>query len=240
MVTAGEILPSIAPYFTGFMDVAWIYIQLGLWLGVIGYIVFIVYMFNIKLNIREFSKGGRLIVRTTRAKKIIDKRTGAPKLKMIGIFGFNGIIINEPPADCLVPYRSKLTNKLYDFVLKDGNYHPVSNFCLGRKHEVVDKKTGERTIVYSLEGSGLEVSRDYDSEQAIQNILIEKATTYRNRKPTEIVAGIAAVIVCVVVSGVIMYFAWKEFGNMAGAIASLREPLKQGIQGAAQSIVGPG
>jgi len=116
------------------------------------------------------------------------------------------------------------------------------------KKEVLNKETGKIEIqivkeereVYSIQGSGLEISRDYDAEQAIQNTLIEKATTYRNKKPTEVIASFALMIITVIVSGVVMWFAWKNFGNMAGAIASLNEPLRQGIAGAAQSIIGPG
>jgi len=47
-------------------------------------------------------------------------------------------------------------------------------------------------------------------------------------------------IITIIVSGVVMWFAWKQFGNMAQAIASLREPLKEGIVAAAQGIIGPG
>ena len=238
-ITPDSIIPTIGPYLIEILDVVWMFVQLLLLLALIGY-GFMLYMYNIKINIRDYSKGGRLIVRTTRAKKVKERGTGNPKLQLFGIMGFKGERINEPPAECLVPYRSRVTNKLYDFVKKDNNYYPVQNFVLGIEHEVVDEKTGEKKIVYSTEGSGLEVSRDYDAEQAMQNILIEKATVYRNRKPTEIVASYALMIITVVVSGVIMYFAWKQFGNMAGAIASLREPLKEGIAGAAQSIIGPG
>jgi len=244
-ITADSIMPSITPYIGPVLDVIIQFIVLIFILVFIGY-GFMLYMFSIKLNIREYSKGGRVIVSTTRAKKIIDKTTGAPKLMMFNvnpmiIFGLQkGVVINEPPSECLVPYKSRITNKLYDFVKKDGMYYPVQNFVLGYKHEVIDEKTGKKSEVWNLKGSGLEISRDYDVEQAIQNTLIEKATVYRNRKPTEIVASFALMIITIVVSGVVMYFAWNQFGNMAQAIASLREPLREGIMGAAQSIVGPG
>ena len=119
-------------------------------------------------------------------------------------------------------------------------YYPIQNFVLGAMQEVIDKKTGEKKFIYTVEGSGLEVNRDYDSEQAIQNTLIEKATVYRNRKPTEIIASFALMIITIVVSGVVMWFAWKQFGNIAVAISDLREPLREGLVGAAQGILGPG
>ena len=154
--------------------------------------------------------------------------------------GFMGEVINEPPAECLVAHRSRITTKMYDFVRKDGLYYPVQNFVLGVMRNVINEKTGESNTIYSLEGSGLEVNRDYDAEQAIQNTLIDKATTYRNRKPTEIIASYALMIITIITCGVVMWFAWKQFGNMAGAIASLGPPLREGIVGAAQGIIGPG
>ena len=187
---------------------------------------------------------------------IKDKKTGAPKLKLFGKFGFMGQIINLPPAECLIAHRSRITPKMYDFVKKDGLYYPIQNLVLGIarevtvdvEREVLNPKTKkremqtfkERRIQYGVEGSGLEISRDYDAEQAIQNQLIEKAQTYRTKKPTEIIASYALMIITIIVSGIVMWYAWKQFGNMAGAIASLREPIKEGIIGAAQNIIGPG
>ena len=47
-------------------------------------------------------------------------------------------------------------------------------------------------------------------------------------------------IVAIIVSGFMMIYALKQFGGLAGAVASLNEPLKQGIVQAAQGIIGPG
>jgi|TARA_Y100000034_G_scaffold136810_1_gene215982 DNA-binding protein len=232
LVTAG-------PAVTQAIDVIVQFIQLGLLLALIGY-GYILWKFDTRVNVREYSKGGRIITFTTRAVRIKDKNTGSPKLRFFGMMGFKGEIINEPPAECLVAHKSRITTKMYDFVRKDGIYFPIQNFVLGIKREVKNEDTGNIEEIYTIKGSGLEVSRDYDAEQAIQNTLIEKATVYRNRKPTEIIASYALMIITIIVSGVVMWFAWKQFGNMAGAIASLNEPLRQGIVGAAQNILGPG
>lgn len=234
-----QFIVQVGPYMNQFFDIVWMAIRLIGLLAIIGYGI-LIYKYNTKINVREYSKGGRVITFTTRAIRIKDKMTGAPKLRMFGFMGLKGDIINEPPAECLIACRSRITNKMYDFVRKDGLYYPIQNLVLGVRHQVKDEETGETKEEYSLEGSGLEVNRDYDAEQAIQNTLIEKATAYRNRKPTEIIASFALMIITIIVSGVIMWFAWKQFGNMAGAIASLKEPLREGIVGAAQGILGPG
>lgn len=239
-LTAGELVPTITPYIATVLDIVWMVLQLIIILGLIGYAV-IVYMYDTKCNIREYSKGGRTINYLTRARRFKDRKTGTPKLQFFGYMGFMGEKINEPPAECMVPFKSRITNKMFDFVKKDGLYHPIQNYILGKKYEVKDEKNPEKVrIVYSIKGSGLEINRDYDSEQAIQNELIEKATQYRNRKPTEIIASFAMMIITIIVCGIVMWFALKQFGNMSGAIASLGEPLREGIAGAAQNILGPG
>lgn len=262
VVTPGSLIPDISPAVIQLLDVAWQYLQL---FGVLAIFAFVamMYRFDTRVNIREYARGGRVIARSTRARKIKDKKTGAPKLQFFGTFGFRGEIINEPPAACLVPFRSRVTNKMYDFVKKDGLYYPVENFVLGTRYflkegEKLKAKLGEidawakikgysiskvgpkESEVYSIQGSGLETTRDFDAEQAIQNTLIEKATVYRNRKPTEIIASFALMIITIITAGIIMWYALRQFGNLSGAIASLNEPLKQGIIGAAQGILGPG
>lgn len=234
-----DFLASASPYVSQMLDMVWMIIQLIGILALIGYGI-LLYMYDTKINVREYSKGGRTITYTTRAKKFRDRKTGAPKLRFFGTMGFLGDIINEPPAECLVAHRSRITNKMYDFVRKDGLYYPINNLVLGVVHKVINEETGQNNTVYSIEGSGLEVNRDYDAEQAIQNTLIDKATTYRNRKPTEVIASFALMIITIIVCGIVMLFAWKQFGNMAGAIASLNEPLRGGIVQAAQNVIGPG
>lgn len=232
-------LASAGPVVEQIMGVVIQFLQLGLLLGVIAW-GFMLWRYDTKINVREYSKGGRVITYTTRAVKFKNKRTGSPKLRFFGFLGFRGEVVNEPPAECLVAHRSRLTNKMYDFVKKDGLYHPVQNFVLGVKQTIVDEDTGKEKDVYSIEGSGLELDRDYDAEQSVQNKLIEEAVQFRNRKPTEIIASFALMIITIVVSGVVMWFAWKQFGNIAIAIEGLKQPLKEGLLGAAQGIIGPG
>lgn len=237
--TPDQIVQSITPYFGPIMDIIWMIIQLIGLLVFIGYAI-LVYKFDVRLHIREVAKGKRTIETSTRARRFKDKKTGSPKLQFFGILGFKGEIINEPPSECLVPLRSRLTPRAYTIVKKDGLYYPVNNLVIGVKQKVVDEETKTEKEIYTLEGTGLEINRDYNAEQAIQNMMIEKAQVYRTKKPTEIIASYAMMIITIITCGIVMWFAWKQFGNMAGAIASLREPLKEGIMGAAQGIIGPG
>lgn len=232
-------IASLSPAIATMLDVVGQILQLLLILGVLAYGA-LLYMYSIKINVWEHSKGNRVIASTTKAMKARDKKTGAPMLRLFGTMGFGGQVINQPPAECLVADKSRITPKGYSFILKDGLYHPVENIVLGRRVEAVVEGTDKKVITYTIQGSGIEINRDYNAELAIQNTLIEKATTYRNKKPTEVIASFALMIITIIVSGIVMYFAWTQFGNMAGAIASLREPLREGIAGAAQSIIGPG
>jgi len=248
-------LTAAGPAAVQLIDVIIQFVKLGALLALLGYGVML-WRYDTRVNIREYSKGGRVITWSTRAREIKERRTGAPKLKLFGFFGFKGEVLSKPPAECLVAHKSRITTKMYDFVKKDGLYYPVQNFVLGVMREVEQEilkevknkktkkieliKVKEKSMMYTIEGSGLEINRDFDSEQSIQNKLIEEAVQFRNRKPTEIIASFALMIITIIVSGVIMWFAWKQFGNMAGAIASLGEPLRQGIVGAAQGILGPG
>ena len=252
-----DFLAAAGPAAVQLVDVIIQFVQLGFLLGVIGY-GFLLWRFDTRVNIREYSKGGRIINWSSRARAIKQKKTGAPQIQFFGLFGFKGEVIPKPPAECLISNKSRITVNMYDFIKKDGLYYPVKNFVLGVMQpmtvmvdeEKLDEKTGKMEKTgkqiekvyeeYTIEGSGLEIDRNFDSEQAIQNKLIEEAVQFRNRKPTEIIASYALMIITIIVSGVVMWFAWKQFGNMAGAIASLGPPLKEGILGAAQNIIGPG
>ena len=248
-------ISTIGPGVVQTLDVVWQILRLVVILAVLGYGASLL-TYDTKINVREYSKGGRMISYISRTKRFKDQKTGAPKLKFFGRFGFGGEVVNEPPAECLIACRSRVTPRMYDFIKKDGLYYPVNNIVLGVKQEVMQEVerefehpetkekfkqiVKEKVTRYSIEGSGLEINRDYNIEQELQNTLIEKATTYRNKKPTEIIATFALMIIVVIGSFLMMWFAWKQFGNMAGAIARLREPLKEGIMGAAQGILGPG
>ncbi len=234
-----DFIAQATPILGQTFDFIWMIGQLVGILLLLGY-GFVLWKYNIKLNIREYSKGGRVINYSTRAVNIKDKRTGAPKLKTFGTMGFRGEIINEPPAECLIANRSRITNKMYDFVKKDGLYYPILNFVLGTKKQFKNEETGETKEIYSIEGSGLEINRDYDAEQSIQNKLIEEAIQFRNRKSTEIVAVYALMIITVIGSFIMMWYAWNQFGNIAQAITSLNAPLEKGLAGAISGIVGPG
>ena len=234
-----DIIPAVMPYVSIIFDTIWMVLQLVLILVGIAYAVFM-FKYDTKIEIRDQSKGYRTIGKSTRARRYTDKKTGTPMLQLFHPIIFRGERINEPPSECLIPCKSRLTPKMYSFVRKDGLFYPINNYILGVEHRVVNEETGQNNTIYSIEGSGLEVNRDYNAEQAIQNTLIEKATTYRNKKPTEIIASYALMIITIIASGVVMWYAWKQFGNVAYAIASLKEPLESGILQAAQNIIGPG
>ena len=156
--------------------------------------------------------------------------------------------------------------KMYDFIKKDGLFYPVQNLVLGRRYDIpmvantqeqldaleaandeidqilrkYDIETNqEKRVVYSIQGSGLEISRDYDAEQAIENALIAKAETYRNQKPSFMYAVYGLAIILAIGSFSMMIYAIHQFGSLSSAIASLQEPLKQGVQGAIQQKLGP-
>ena len=149
-----KFLASAGPAVSQVLDVVGMFLQLFLLLGVIGY-GFMLWRYDIKIHIRELSKGGRTIMSSQRAMAIKEKKTGAPKLKMFGTMGFGGEIISMPPAECLVPTRGRITRKVYDFVRKDGLYYTIQNFVLGMLREVKDKKSGETNCIYTVEGTGL-------------------------------------------------------------------------------------
>ena len=239
MTIVDEFIAQATPFLGQTFDMVWMVARLVGLLAIIGYGA-LLFRYNIKLNIREYSKGGRVINYSTTAIKVKDKKTGSPMLKTIGMLGIKGEMINEPPAECLIGNRSRITYKMYDFVKKDGLYYPIQNLVLGTLKQYKDEETQEIREFYSIEGSGLELSRDYDAEQAIQNTLIEKATSYRNKKPTEIIASYALMIITIIGSFIMMWYAWNQFGNIAQAISSLNTPLKEGLAGAVSGIIGPG
>ena len=234
-----DFIALATPFLSQTFDMIWMVMQLVGILALCGY-GYVLWRYNIHLNIREYSKGGRVINYTTRAVVIKDKRTGAPKLKTFGFMGFKGELINEPPAECLIANKSRITNKMYDFIKKDGLYYPILNFVLGIKKQFKVEGTEEVKEIYTIEGSGLEINRDYDAEQSIQNKLIEEAIQFRNKKSTEIIASYALMIITIIGSFIMMWYAWNQFGNIAQAIASLNAPLEKGLAGAVSGIIGPG
>ena len=89
---------SVSPAVATILDLVVMIVQLLGILILIGYVIML-FMYDTKINIREYSKGGRIITATTRAMMTKDKKTGAPKLRMLGTMGFRGDIVNLPPAE---------------------------------------------------------------------------------------------------------------------------------------------
>lgn len=253
-LTADQIGPTVSPYLDSFFGWAWTATQFLLIILAIGY-VFLLYTYNVKITIREYTKGARTIVYTTNAREYTERKSGAPKLQFFGKFGFSGRKINQPPAECIIPYKSMFKKKMYDFIKKDDLFFPVKNLVLGQRYEVPKEdiqklphsvldnyKVGvkdDHGVLYSTQGSGLEVSRDYDAEQAIQNNLIGKAEAYRNEKPTVLYAMYGLAIILAIGSFITMIYSWNQFGNVAGAIDGLKAPIETGITEAVNQRLGP-
>jgi len=253
---------NIAPLLKGTLGLLWQIVQLLLFLGALVYIWF--YMsFNQRILERKYTKGGRVIATIKRAKKVFDKKLGHPQLQYFGILGFAGKKINEPPADCITPFSSMFGNTtLYDFIIKEGIFYPVANAVLGRKY-IVDSNAGLQqddifmawaaengiqvnsvgnptTTVYSIEGSGLEVSRDFDAEQSTLNNLINAADKYKNRKPVEIAAMYGLMIIISVGSFITLIYVFYKVGSITDAINKGWEMFGEIGGKAVEQRLGPG
>ncbi len=204
------------------------------------YYLYVIYSFNRKIMIREYTKGGRTITRMVRGKKVFDTVLGTPQIQFFGTLGFKGRKIPEPPGDCIFPYKSRMGNTImYDFLLKDGIYFPISNAILGRRYvmagEEAHKDTAlmdfikekgfevyragkEDNVVYSIEGTGLELSRDFEAEQSTLNNLINAAEKYKNRKPIEIAAMYGLMIIIVIGGFVTIGYALYKTGQISEAV----------------------
>lgn len=254
-VNAEQIIPTITPYLNQILGLIWIIVKLLGVLAVAGY-GYILVTYNTRVMVDDYLKGKRSISKLIWAKEVKNKQLDSPQIMLFDKFGLGGTRINQPPSECIVPYKSMFAKKLYKFVKKDGLYYPVSNMVLGYRYEIPpnqikakeaidqlkvrDNLTVGDNIVYSIEGSGLEISRDYDAEQGIWNNLETKATKYRNKKPIEIAAMYGLMIVVIVGSVVIMVYGLKQFGNIADAVYGLQQPLKDGISQAISNRIGPG
>ncbi len=212
----------------------------GLLFLIFLYYAYILYSFNRKIMIREYTKGGRTTTKMIRGKKVFDKVLGTPQIQFFGTFGFQGKKIPEPPGDCIFPYKSKMGNTImYDFLLKDGIYFPISNAILGRRYVMAGpeaeknpvlmefiKEKGfevypagkEENVIYSVEGTGLELSRDFEAEQSTLNNLINAAEKYKNRKPIEIAAMYGLMIIIVVGGFVTIGYALYKTGQISEAV----------------------
>jgi hypothetical protein len=215
--------------------------------------------------VREYTKGGRVVSYQVKAREFTDRKDNIPKLQFFGTMGFAGKIINQPPSECVIPYRGVWVKKMYDLVKKDGLYFPVENLVLGRRYdiptnalddeqaklleqaheradELVQYEVGgykDKRVAYAIEGSGMELSRDYDAESSIENMMLQKAEQYRNQKPSFMYAVYGLAIILAIGSFIVMIYSWNQFGNIADAIAGLKEPLRQGTEAALTQKLGP-
>lgn len=243
-------------FFYGFLQIALIF-------GVLGYI-WIYTSFNVKIMVRQMTRGNRTIVEMVRAKKSKEKNLDHPKLQLFGTLGFGGKKITQPPTDCIYPYKSKFGNTtLYDFVVKDAIYYPISNAVLGKKYIVTDKdqpKVDEElnawakekgyeikenpgdqaNVIYSMEGSGLETSRDFEAEQATLNDLISAAERYKNKKPGEIYMLYGVVILAIVGGFVTVVYSLYKAGEVTSAVNQGWELFRAWTEIAQATKQGPG
>lgn len=251
-----QITSLATPILTQTLNLVWQIAKLLLILAGLALVWF--YMsYNVRVLERKYTKGGRVIAMMKRAKKVIDKKLGHPQLKFLG---FKGKTLNEPSADCIIPFQSLIGNTtMYEFVIKEGIYYPIANAVLGRKY-IIDSSqqlqqddkfiewakengievtaVGNPTdVVYSIEGSGLEVSRDFEGEQASLNNLINAAEKYKNRKPIEIAAMYGLMIIIVVGAFITIIYAFYKTGQLIPAINAVGEKLFSAV---GQTKLGPG
>ena len=261
-VTPSGIGASISPVVGTAVNWLWGFLQLGL-LVVGVYLLWVWSSYNVKVMTRSMTKSNRTIVKIVRAKRISDKKLKHPTIQLFGTLGFGGKKIPQPPADCIYPYKGSMGNTtLYDFVVKDGLYYPISNAVLGRKYLVttkpeeeidpeiqkfasdheysikeIDKTTNE---IYSLQGSGLEVSRDFDSEQSTLNDLISAAEKYKNKKPGEVYMLYGFLILSLVGAIITIVYSLYITGQITDEVNRGWELFNQWTQIAETSKVGPG
>lgn len=234
-----QITDSAKPILIQLVGLIWSILQLILIVAVLGYIWYYT-SYNVRILERKYTKGGRVIVTLKKAKKVFDKKLGHPQIKTFGLLGFKGKIINEPPADCIFPFQSGFGNTtMYDFVIKEGIYYPISNAVLGRKYIVANSELSKddkfmewaalngleiksvgnpENVVYSIEGSGLEITRDFEAEQATLNNLINAADKYKNRKPIEIAAMYGLMIIIVIGAFITLIYAFYKSGQIIDAV----------------------
>lgn len=259
-----QLVTSSMPTIQNFLAVLWQIIKIVLGLGLLLYFWFYT-TFKVRVLERRFTKGGRVIVTLKRAKKIFEKKLGHPQIQFFGVLGFKGKKINEPPADCQFPFTSLIVGNIimYDYIVKDGLYYPITNAVLGRKYIIdtpdrslqqddsfmvyarenglqVASVGNPETIIYSIEGSGLEVSRDYEAEQATLNNLINAAEKYKNRKPIEIAAMYGLMIIICVGAFVTLIYAFYKSGQIIDAVNQGWEIFKEIGGTVATSKSGPG
>lgn len=245
-VNAESIMATISPYIKLIIGYLWL---IGKFLLVITGIIYVIMLFtyNVKVVIHEQIKGGRTVIRSTRAKETRDKETNKVQLQLFDLTLFLGKRIDGPPSECIFSYKSFFAKKIYYFVYKDGIYYPIQNLILGREYvqkdingKIVMDENKQPKKTYSIEGTGLEVTRDYNSEQAILGLLQSSAVKYRNKKPIEMVAMYGLMIIVIVGSIVVIVYSLKQVGNLFNTLQSLSGPIEKGVNAALSQKIGPG
>ena len=84
--------------------------------------------------------------------------------------------------------------------------------------KIIKQGEEEVAVVYSIEGSGLEVTRDFDAEQSTLNNLINAADKYKNRKPIEIAAMYGLMIIICVGAFVVLIYSFYKSGQVIEAV----------------------
>ena len=251
---AGQIFSQINPMLTKLAGMLYLIGQILLMtLGVVYFIS--LFRFNVKVEVMEYVKGKRAVIRIQRATEVFDKKNNKPLLMFWSPFIFWGKKINIPSAECIFPLKSTTAKKMYKFVLKDGIYHPVQNYILGKNPisvtEVDGKiiqltpqeveqieKDGSRIITNIY--SGIEVNRDFDVEEAIANKLERDAVKYKNKKPVELVAMYGLMAIVIISSAVIIVYSLKRVGDLFVTLQTLSGPIEHAVQSAVTQKLGPG
>lgn len=229
-----SLMGTLGPLISQIMTIVFFFTKIML--GIVAISMGIYYLtFDCKMMVAQLVKGNRVIISEKRVREFKSK-DGIPKLKSFGIpFLMPAEVVNQGPSDSIYPYRSMLVKKLYCYVKKDGIYFPVSNFVLGTATQNEDG-----TIEYSIEGSGLEISRDFDAEQAAMNNQKDAVDRHKKKKPAEVVMAIGLMIVTILVVGAILIYGFAKTAQGALANAEAAKAIAQMGAQVAQQQLGPG
>lgn len=230
MVSAGEIAAQAGALVDPLVGFMWGVLQLLFVFAILAFI-WIVQSYNIKVMVREMTKNNRVVVKIYRAKRVKGKSLTRPRIKLL-----MGKELDQPPTDSIFPYKSTFGNTvLYDYVLKDGVYYPITNSVLGKQYLSDDGKP-----IYSLEGSGLEVNRDFNAEQGTINNMAVIADKYRNKKPGEVYMLYGVVILAIAGGFVTVVYSLYKAGQVTEAVNQGWELFKVWTDTVGQNKQGPG
>lgn len=221
---------------TFLVQVGWFF-QIAL-IGVVGCFIIYYWSFKQRALVLEYTKGNKTMGNFIKVRELKDKH-GQMKLRSFNIpWMIKGITINLPGSESIYPMKGGKT--MYVFIKKDALYFPVTNFVLGQLKINFDEVTQKEYLEYSLEGSGLEVGRDFDAEQAAFNELVEAAEKYKNKKPAEFVAMIGIAIILLLGVMFLVYYAIKKQGDIAEMLAPALNQASLLIQAGQNAATGPG